>query len=122
MLGLDDVDLEDDKAAIDERVQAAVLAALAGVFDDVEVAPTTAYEAGSRRRLGTNHGSALSSASVASFWDQSPQKRVTRRALTGGMTDSGTFVFDASATLEEPGTAAEIEAKIVAGTKDALTT
>ena len=58
MLELDDVDLEDDKAAIDERVQAAVLAALAGVFDDVEVAPTTAYEAGSRRRLGTNRVSA----------------------------------------------------------------
>ena len=49
VLELDDVDLEDDKAAIDERVQAAVLAALAGVFDDVEVAPTTAYEAGARR-------------------------------------------------------------------------
>ena len=52
VLELDDVDLEDDKAAIDERVQAAVLAALAGVFDDVEVAPTTSYEAGGRRRLG----------------------------------------------------------------------
>ena len=38
------------------------------------------------------------------------------------VSEDHTFVFDVSATLVEPGTAAEVEAKIVAGTKDALTT